>query len=177
MAWNSLGGEDLHLLNERSRAVKPRRAGAITKEDAKTPIFNGPSHKDKLCLHGKSCQGQVTLPSKAKLDSPRCITKSAWAHASGWTLTLNYTKKTWLALRSQVTCSRACNQCCLPNAPALIPAPAVNTFPLKRPKPEVATDATRRGNPDKANIKQDNACYACTRQHCTAKEETSRVYC
>ncbi len=35
-AWNSLEGEDPHLLNERSRAVKPRRACAITKEYAKT---------------------------------------------------------------------------------------------------------------------------------------------
>jgi hypothetical protein len=47
-----------------------------------------------------------------------------------------------------------------------------DTLPGKRPKPEVTADATRLGNPDKANIKQDKACYACTCRHSTAKEET-----
>jgi hypothetical protein len=98
------------------------------------------------------------MEKAAKVQSHR-LARQSWtapdasrsqAHASGWTLTLNNMKKTWLARRSQATGSRACNQRRLPRAPALIPAPAVNTFPLKRRKPEVAADATRRGNPDKA---------------------------
>jgi hypothetical protein len=174
MAWNSLEGEDLHLLNERSRAVKPREPAP--------PTRRMPEHPSSMGRHIKT--NTVFMEKAAKIQSHR-LARQSWtapnasrsqAHASGWTLTLNDTKKTWLARKSQATCSRACNQRRLPSAPALIPAPAVNTFPLKRPKPEVAADATRRGNPDKANIKQDNTCRACTRRHRTAKEETSRVY-